>query len=107
MTARAPSGLLASLPGFGKRFGSIIVLFVVWEAVAQFNLVDPFLLPALSDILRLSVTEFIQGDLGQLVLNTLYRTVAGFLMVLWFGIFDSTKIFGAALACVVTFIWPA
>jgi ABC-type nitrate/sulfonate/bicarbonate transport system permease component len=86
MTAREPPGWLAALPGFGKRFGSIIVLFVVWEAIAQFNLVDPFLLPALSDIVRISVTEFGSGDLGPLVFYTLYRTVVGFLIAAVVGV---------------------
>ena len=46
MTMREPQGWFVALPGLGKRFGSIIVMFILWETTAQFNLVDPFLLPA-------------------------------------------------------------
>ena len=86
MTMRGSQGWLVVLPGFGKRFGSIIVMFILWETTAQFNLVDPFLLPALSDIIRISITEFGDGDLAQLVLNTLYRTVFGFLIAAIVGV---------------------
>lgn len=86
MTMREPQGWFVALPGLGKRFGSIIVMFILWETTAQFNLVDPFLLPALSDIIRISITEFGDGDLAQLVLNTLYRTVFGFLIAAIVGV---------------------
>ena len=86
MTMRGAQGWLVVLPGLGKRVGSIIVMFILWETTAQFNLVDPFLLPALSDIIRISITEFGDGDLAQLVLNTLYRTVFGFLIAAIVGV---------------------
>ncbi len=86
MTTRDRPGLLAALPGFGRRFGSIIVLLIVWESIAQLNLVAWFLLPALSDIILIGITEFGEGDFGLLVLNTLYRTVAGFAIAAVVGV---------------------
>ena len=111
MTARTHRGWLAALPGFGKRFGSIIVLFIVWETIAQLNLVDPFLLPALSDIIRISVTEFGEGDLGQLVLNTLYRTVLGFSIAAVVGVAIGTAMAASGAVrwfCepIVSFMFP-
>ncbi len=86
MTASFRPGWLAALPGFAKRFGSIIVLLIVWEALGQMELVDPFLLPALSEILARAVPEFFGGGLGDLVLITLYRTVASFLIAAVIGV---------------------
>ncbi len=37
---------MTALPGFAKRFGSIIVLLIAWEVLGQLELVDPLLLPA-------------------------------------------------------------
>ncbi len=86
MTARALTGWGAALPGFAKRFGSIIVLLLVWEAVGQMELVDPFLLPALSEVILRAVPEFWGGGLGDLVLMTLYRTVVSFVIAAVVGV---------------------
>ena len=131
--------------GFLKRSASIIVLLVIWETVGQAGLVDPFLLPVLSDILIRGWIEMWQGDLLEFAGLTLYRTLVSFffatiigvtigvamsvslvtrwfwepivsfafpipkialmpIFVLWFGVFDLSKIVMTTVACIVTII---
>ena len=131
--------------GFVKRSASIVVLLVVWESVGQAGMVDPFLLPVLSDVLVRGGLELWEGDLLEFAGLTLYRTLVSFffaavigvvigvamslssvtrwfwepvvsftfpipkialmpIFVLWFGVFDLSKIVMTTVACIVTII---
>ena len=133
------------VPGFVKRSLSILVLLAVWEGVGRAGIVDPFLLPTLSDVLSRGVEEISEGGLVTFALLTLYRTVVAFaiaavlgvligvamsvsrsaewfwdpvvsftfpvpkiallpIFVLWFGVFDTSKIIMSVVASVVTII---
>jgi taurine transport system permease protein len=64
--------------GLAKRWASVTLLVVAWEAVGVFGLADPFLLPRLSDVVAKLGSELMRGDLAQLVLITSYRTFLAF-----------------------------
>ncbi len=102
---------MTALPGFAKRFGSIIVLLIAWEVLGQLELVDPFLLPALSEVLARAVPEFWGGGLGHLVLITLYRTVVSFLIAAVIGVAVGTAMAVSGVVrwfCepIVSFLFP-
>ncbi len=131
--------------GFVKRSASIVILLVVWEAVGQAEMVDPFLLPIFSDVLIRGAIEIWSGGLLEFAGLTLYRTLVSFffagiigvtigvamsisvvmrwfwepvvsftfpipkialmpIFVLWFGVFDLSKIAMTTVACIVTII---
>ncbi|GIX48330.1 MAG: taurine ABC transporter permease [Candidatus Tectimicrobiota bacterium] len=131
--------------GVLKRWASVIALFALWEGVCRARLVDPFLLPALSEVLRRGAGELWSGELVAFTALTLYRTLAAFVLagaigiaigvsmslsaplrwfgepvvsfafpipkialmpifVLWFGVFDLSKIVMTTVAAVVTVI---
>ena len=111
MTARTMPAWIAALPGIAKRFGSIVVFLIVWEALARLRLVDPFLLPALSDVIGISFEEFGEGGLGELVFNTLYRTLLGFAIATVVGVGIGTAMAVSRLARwffepIVSFLFP-
>ena len=131
--------------GFASRSASILILLAAWEIVGQAGLVDPFLLPVLSDVLIRGGIEIRDGDLLEFAGLTLYRTLVSFffagiigvtigvamslsavtrwiwepivsfafpipkialmpIFVLWFGVFDLSKIVMTTVACIVTII---
>ena len=131
--------------GFIKRSASVVILLVIWESVGRAGLVDPFLMPVLSDVLIRGGIEIWQGDLLEFAGLTLYRTLVSFffagiigvtigvamsvssitrwfwepivsfafpipkialmpIFVLWFGVFDVSKIVMTTVACIVTII---
>lgn len=131
--------------GVVKRSASVIVLLAVWEAVGQAGMVDPFLLPVLSDVLIRGAIEIWEGGLLEFTGLTMYRTLVSFffagvigvtigvamslsvvtrwfwepvvsfafpipkialmpIFVLWFGVFDLSKIVMTTVACIVTII---
>jgi ABC-type nitrate/sulfonate/bicarbonate transport system permease component len=133
------------IPGFVRRSASVVFLLLVWEGVARAGWVDPFLLPALSDVLIRGFFEIKEGGLIWFAAITLYRTLFAFaiasavgvgigvamsvskgarwfwdpivsfafpipkiallpIFVLWFGVFDVSKISMTAVACVVPII---
>lgn len=145
MSAARTDGTWTALSGFAKRWVSIVVLILVWEGFAQSGSVDPFLLPAFSEVILRGIDEFGSGGLLELTAITLYRTLISFfiaavigvaigtamsvsggvrwfwepivsftfpipkiafmpIFVLWFGVFDTSKITMTAVACIVTII---
>ncbi len=131
--------------GILTRSASIVILLLVWEVVGRAGLVDPFLLPTLSDVLLRGVEELRSGGLVEFAGLTLYRTLVSFvfagligvtigvamslssvtrwfweplvsfafpipkialmpIFVLWFGVFDLSKIVMTTVACIVTII---
>ncbi len=136
---------LFGLVGMAKRWASIVFLIAVWEASSRWGGIDPFLLPAFSEVVARGVIEFSSGGLVELTLITLYRTLISFffaavigvtigvgmsvsggmrwfwepmvsfafpipkiafmpIFVLWFGVFDTSKIIMTTVACVVTIV---
>ena len=86
MSAAISPAWAAKLSGAAKRSGSLVALLIVWEVIGRLEIVDPFLLPALSEVLERGVSEFWGGGLGTLVLMTLYRTLVSFVMAAVIGI---------------------
>ncbi len=61
-------------------------LLVAWELAAQYHLVIPFLLPALSTVLARIANDLLSGALLYNVGLTLYRTFLGFIFAATVGI---------------------
>ncbi len=57
---------------------SVGVILITWELIAQFELVIPFLLPALSVVLMRVFADTISGQLPFDIAITLYRTLVAF-----------------------------
>ena len=84
--AAPPARRRMKVPAFVRRSASIVVLLLVWEAVGRAEMVDPFLLPMLSDVLVRGYEEIMEGGLLQLAGFTLYRTLLAFLLAAAVGV---------------------
>lgn len=80
-------------PGKGNRLtrflirnGSPIVALATWELTVRLGWADPYLLPALSSVLVLAVSEIASGDVLYHAALTVYRALAGFLAATVLGI---------------------
>jgi ABC-type nitrate/sulfonate/bicarbonate transport system permease component len=97
-----PEGALARFArgarGFAVRSASVVLLFIVWEALVRSGVVTPFQLPSL-----VRVVERLGDDAasGELFLNaglTLYRALAGFAIAGIAGVALGMLIFKSAFA---------
>ena len=73
---------------FGRiaPFLSIVVVLIAWELAAYFKLVIPFLLPALSTVVRRIYTDVMSGAFLFNTSITLYRTLIAFAIAGIFGV---------------------
>jgi ABC-type nitrate/sulfonate/bicarbonate transport system permease component len=119
----------------------IAAFLLVWEASVRLGLIDPFLLPAFSDVAARVGADTLSGAVPVDLARTLYRALAGFaaaaavgvplgvlmartvpvrwffdplvsagfpmpkiaflpIFILWFGLFDASKIIMVAFSCV-------
>ena len=62
------------------QIGLFILFFALWELVAYFEIVDPFIISSPSRILKIIISLGSGGDLFRHIWATLYETVAGFLI---------------------------
>lgn len=58
----------------------LIVLIVLWEILADFKVIDPFLTSSPSRIVKSFISFLEQGTLGNHILVTCYETIVGFLL---------------------------
>jgi taurine transport system permease protein len=61
------------------RYASPVTVLVVWELSVKLGYVNPFLLPALSDVLVRAWHEIVGGDVAFHAGLTIYRAMAGFI----------------------------
>jgi ABC-type nitrate/sulfonate/bicarbonate transport system permease component len=64
----------------------LILLAVVWEAVARLGYVRPVFLPPLSTVIGRIVPMTLAGDLLQPLMISLYRAAAGFALAILLGV---------------------
>ena len=62
------------------RIGILILFFAVWELVAYFKIVDPFIISSPTRIVKIIVTLISKNNLFPHIWATLYETVLGFLI---------------------------
>lgn len=67
------------------RVGLLLFLLGVWELIAYFELVDPFIISSPSRIVRIIGTLYKQNNLFPHVFASLYETVMGFLIATVLG----------------------
>ena len=77
-----------------RRLLSLLVLTVLWEALAQFGTIDPFYAPAPSEILRVVISLFTEGTILGHLEATFTAALAGLVIGLVLGVFFG---FAAAL----------
>ena len=77
-----------------RRLLSLLVLTVLWEALAQFGTIDPFYAPAPSQILRVVISLFTEGTILSHLEATFTAALAGLVIGLVLGVFFG---FAAAL----------
>jgi ABC-type nitrate/sulfonate/bicarbonate transport system permease component len=77
---------LLKIVRWSGRFAGGILIIGAWEATLRAGWIDPYLLPAPSDIARRMAEEATQGELVGHALLTIYRGLAGFLMAAVLGI---------------------
>ncbi len=83
----------AQVPQFIRAFGwgivawlPVIVMLIVWEAIARSGTVTSFMLPALSNVLGRIVSQAQSGELAIAIALTLWRALAGFAIAAVLGI---------------------
>ena len=64
----------------------LILLVLVWEAVARMGLVRPLFLPPFSAVLKQLYITTVQGELLPPLLTSLYRTAAGLMLAMAVGL---------------------
>ena len=79
---------------------SIVLLLVLWEALARSGKVTPFMLPPFSAVVARICTDAIAGQLWLNLGLTLYRALAGFFLAAGAGI-----LLGAAMSRVKPLRW--
>ena len=67
------------------QIGILFSLLLVWEILARFNFIDPFLMSMPSKIIETIKTLFLSGDLFKHVFTTLYETILGFIIATILG----------------------
>src|SRR5262245_45887017 len=80
--ARAVRGVISGL----LYFYPLLLLLIVWEAVAAAGLVRPIFLPRVSAVLVQSVRLVEDGQIFGLVLTSLYRAFAGLVLAVAAGV---------------------
>jgi ABC-type nitrate/sulfonate/bicarbonate transport system permease component len=82
----------------GARVFSVVLLAVLWEALARSGAVTPFQLPALSAVIERIWSDGVSGDLAINTGLTLYRALAGFFIAAGGGVFIGMAMSRLALA---------
>lgn len=67
------------------RIGVIVLFFAVWELVAYFKIVDPFIISSPSRIVKVVIDLAKNDNLFPHIWATLYETVLGFLISTFLG----------------------
>lgn len=69
-----------------QKWFAIIAFLLVWEALPSFGLVDPFLLPPFSAVLRALTKLTLSGEIFGHILSSFRRSFAGFSIAVVVGI---------------------
>ena len=72
MSMKAENVLVGILP--------IIAAVLIWESIAQLNLVPQYIFPSFSDVMREFYHLTVSGILVENILSSLFRVLAGFLL---------------------------
>ena len=67
------------------RIGILVVFIALWEILARFNVIDPFIMSMPSRIIKTIKDLIISGELITHVSTTLYETLLGFLIATLLG----------------------
>jgi ABC-type nitrate/sulfonate/bicarbonate transport system permease component len=70
----------------GERYGSVLVVLLLWELTTRTGIFNNFLLPPLTDVLWRGGIDILNGDLPRHVAATAYRAAAGFGLAAVFGV---------------------
>lgn len=84
-----PSTWTATLNWIGKallNYGSLVALLIVWEVSARLQIVSPYLLPSLTDVLTRIWGEMGDGTLSTNLADTLRRALLGFAIAVVAGV---------------------
>jgi taurine transport system permease protein len=71
----------------GARYGSIVVVLILWELTTRTGVFNNFLLPPLSDVLYRFALDMLNGEIPRHALATGYRAAVGFGLAAVFGVF--------------------
>ncbi len=69
------------------QVGILLAFLTLWELLARFKIIDPFLMSMPSRIIKTISGLFLSGDLFKHIFTTLYETVLGFLIATLLGTF--------------------
>ncbi len=69
------------------QIGILLAFLTLWELLARFKIIDPFLMSMPSKIIKTISDLFLSGDLFKHIFTTLYETVLGFLIATLLGTF--------------------
>ncbi len=69
------------------QIGILVTFLIMWELLARFNVIDPFLMSMPSKILITIKSLTLSGDLFKHVSTTLYETILGFIIATISGTF--------------------
>ncbi len=69
------------------RLSILLVFILIWELLATFNIIDPFISSSPSRIINTTVDLFINNDLLYHIGVTLYETLLGFAITVLLGYF--------------------
>ena len=83
MKTPSPSSWLRHV---GERYGSILVVLILWELTTRTGVFNNFLLPPLSDVLSRGCLDIINGDIPRHAAATAYRAAVGFGLAAVFGV---------------------
>lgn len=82
----AATVVLRWLGGALIEYGSLLALLAVWEISARLQIVSPYLLPSLADVLLRIWTELCDGILLTNLIETLRRAMLGFAIAVVVGV---------------------
>lgn len=93
------------------RYSPLLILVVVWEAVSQFGIVSPDVLPPFSAVMEAGARLFDDGDIWRHTGASLYRAGAGLLLAIVIGgaigIFMAwSKLINAVIGPLVEMFYP-
>lgn len=70
-----------------RRVLSLLALASIWEALARYRIIDPFYAPAPSEVLRVVLSLFTEGNIFNHLEATFTAALAGLLLGLAIGVF--------------------
>lgn len=79
-------GIISSFRRFVERYGSVLLLIVLWIVISEFGIVSSEIIPSFSQVVRYLYQTTVSGIIFSHIVASLGRSLSGFLASLLLGV---------------------